>query len=174
MTKNYFAFTQKMYKLMSCQIITQIKHISCTAGVDYSYLTVWFQKQHGQLPNSYSFLTVWCLCQHCFSSHSIIYMWVMSHFIDIYLCLTCQCAPFSPLDPMSAHSSKSWGPRRSTSVLVVTGTKGPSVERKRKCLFCVSSRWQKSNLSTLRALKAISVTERFTLFASSSSSSNYY
>lgn len=40
--------------------------------------------------------------------------------------------PYLSPDPMSAHSSKSWGPRRSTSVHVVIGIKGPSVERKRE------------------------------------------
>lgn len=48
-----------------------------------------------------------------------------THFVPSYLYLSA--------DQMCALSSKSWGQRRNTLALAVIGTKGPSVERKRKC-----------------------------------------
>lgn len=78
-----------------------------------------------------SHLTFWCLTQLGCLSDTHDYSCVLPAdqcFITFFYTL------FSS-DPMSARFSKSWGPRRSTSALVVIGTERPSAERKRKCCF---------------------------------------
>lgn len=122
---------------MKCFWIILVKIINLTSAVGvqchYSHLSG-FRSRRGAAKH---LLTLWQGCFSC-TKYELFQTLKLMRYTSLLSLLSPFLNVMSPQflpDPMSVHSSKSWGPRRSTSALVVTGTKGQSVEKKRKCCF---------------------------------------